>query len=120
MLTDLWRPILIAWCRKIYPRVRPCFDLKKVEGLKCAVPLVNVLCERIDKDGLVVTVHDRLQIIYRDGLDQLEMERTVAHEFGHVVAIVLSGDSTHGYFWNQIVRWIGYPEEAAKKWPDVV
>ena len=47
--------------------------------------------------------------------DQIELERTIFHEFAHWIDAMLHETLDHGEEWRKIVTALGYPEEVVRE-----
>lgn len=124
MLSDLWRPILVSWYRKMRPFVDQLGLKTDPFALQNWVLAVRIRTFKDGKDGYTCAYgpdgDQRLFIEYRQDLVSLERERTVAHEFGHVLCIAGGLGPNHHDAWKAIMKMIGYPGEAEKDWSDRV
>jgi len=123
-LTGLWMPIMVSWYRKTLPLLDRLGIRVDTSKLRSWVLATRVISFAGDKGGSGFTScygpdgDQRLFIEYSQELEALERERTVAHEFAHVISIAGGRGPNHHEVWKKIVEAMGYPEEAAHTWID--
>jgi len=123
-LTGLWMPILVSWHRKAEPLLERLGIRVCPSTLRSWVLSTRIISFAGDKGGSGFTScygpagEERLFIEYSQELEAIERERTVAHEFAHVLSIAGGRGPNHHEVWKKIVEAMGYPEEAERTWID--